>query len=360
MRRLHIATFALLGCSAPVSSDGDAVGGAQDRSAFSALKPSSGGSANGGSANGGSSDGGSQGGGSANGGSGIGGAANGGSADGGEGNGGEGITGLELGASCTSATQCASYRCVDGVCCDDFCNGACEACAAAITGAPDGHCVSLSGGDPQDECPLDDCGGTGVCSVGACETQAGGCGSYCGGSLPCYSPAYCDVTRTCVHQQPLGGPCLNDRECMSGACGGVCVAASCRNGVQDNDEIAVDCGPSCLKSCMEGQPCSSVADCRLSATKACENGVCTGCPTRPDFVNDMAPCGGGLCRYGYYHNDDFKDDFHLEHCTGECLFFDDAVTACANGCIDCDCLCPTAYACSNSGPAVHCQTGNWP
>src|SRR6185436_18982459 len=42
------------------------------------------------------------------------------------------------GDACNLSAECHSGFCVDGVCCAEVCDGACEACASAATGQPDG------------------------------------------------------------------------------------------------------------------------------------------------------------------------------------------------------------------------------
>ncbi len=81
---------------------------------------------------------------------------------------------------------------------------------------------------------------------------------------------------------PNGYPCTASSECMSGhcqaltpsACYGsneVCIAAHCFDGVQDNGETDVDCGPACEIGCATGKMCNSNCDC---ASNNCQGGVC--------------------------------------------------------------------------------------
>jgi hypothetical protein len=48
---------------------------------------------------------------------------------------------------------CASGHCVDGVCCEQACGDACQACSLALTGAPDGTCAPVPADqDPRGRC----------------------------------------------------------------------------------------------------------------------------------------------------------------------------------------------------------------
>src|SRR5262249_56107467 len=69
--------------------------------------------------------------------------------------------------------QCASATCVDGVCCDQACDGQCQACD--VPGSV-GACVAVSG-DPHAARP-------------SCATDGSACGGACDGShgLACAYP----------------------------------------------------------------------------------------------------------------------------------------------------------------------------
>ena len=71
-----------------------------------------------------------------------------------------------VGASCAFGDQCLSGNCVDGFCCMTACNGACQGCAASLTGGTNGICKSVLDGksDPRGACGA----GLGVCQAGAC------------------------------------------------------------------------------------------------------------------------------------------------------------------------------------------------
>jgi hypothetical protein len=71
-----------------------------------------------------------------------------------------------VGAACTQSDQCAGGFCVDGYCCDGACSGACQACAASLTGAANGTCAAVSDGqlDPRGACGAS----ANVCRAGEC------------------------------------------------------------------------------------------------------------------------------------------------------------------------------------------------
>ncbi len=77
------------------------------------------------------------------------------------------------GNACNANAQCASFECVGSLCCDKACNGTCEACAASLTGQPDGACKSILPGfpAPAGQCTAaPPCGNDGKCNgTSACE-----------------------------------------------------------------------------------------------------------------------------------------------------------------------------------------------
>jgi len=68
-----------------------------------------------------------------------------------------------LGAVCAYGEDCNSGQCQDGHCCENACDGLCEACNVA---GSEGTCTLLASGvDPGQECPLH-CDGLGACVSG--------------------------------------------------------------------------------------------------------------------------------------------------------------------------------------------------
>ncbi len=116
-----------------------------------------------------------------------------------------------VGASCLSDGACASGYCRDGVCCAVACDGLCEACNAAVSGA-DGTCGLLaSGQETADECsgaPV--CDGAGgcvltdelsTCSVnGQCASSVC-CGGHCRGNWVSIGPSLAADTPRAVYAE---------------------------------------------------------------------------------------------------------------------------------------------------------------
>jgi endoglucanase len=94
------------------------------------------------------------------------------------------------GAACTVPAGCRSNYCSDGVCCDQACTGACEACTRAKVGAgTDGVCAPVAtGSDPDSECPSGE-----QCSAGACVAASQATGSC---SLACADAGGTTLTAT--------------------------------------------------------------------------------------------------------------------------------------------------------------------
>lgn len=80
-----------------------------------------------------------------------------------------------------------------------------------------------------------------------------------------------------------GDACFNNSDCASGECtGGVCVVvATCDDGVLNGEESDLDCGGSACPSCATGQDCLGGGD--------CESEVCLG-----DSTCAAATCGDSI------------------------------------------------------------------
>jgi len=183
---------------------------------------------------------------------------------------------LGNGSPCSAPSNCASNFCVDGVCCDSSCSGTCQACTTAKKGDGDnGKCGSIAAmTDPDNECVIGDCNGSGAC-----------------GASPGMSPngAACSSGNTCS-----SGNCV-DGLCCDTACSAKCQACSAAkkgsgvNGVCGNIAAMTDpdnecplgncngsgaCGSSILLG--SGAACASAAQC---ASNYCVDGVCcdNGC-----------------------------------------------------------------------------------
>jgi hypothetical protein len=149
----------------------------------------------------------------------------------------------DVGAACDPSEQgrdCATGNCVDGVCCDAECNGNCQACVEAKTGAANGTCAPITAGtDPDAECEDDgpgECGDDGTCDgAGACRQYPDGtlCDTQCcgsGGNRLCEFACrlgsceeadriQCGGLGGCCCDEPVGGggpACATGLQCVGG------------------------------------------------------------------------------------------------------------------------------------------------
>jgi|GEM_PF-1129171 len=153
----------------------------------------------------------------------------------------------QLGSPCTIGTQCGSGWCVDGVCCNEECEGQCEACSVA---GSVGICAPVTGSPLGNREP---CDGTAPCK-GSCDgIEATAC-SYPGSAVICASScadatatvATCDGTGQCGTAQ--------DKPCAPYIC---------------EDENT------CKLSCEDSNDCVAPAEC--DATGHCvESGTDSG------------------------------------------------------------------------------------
>jgi hypothetical protein len=233
-----------------------------------------------------------------------------------------------VGAACDRPEECTLGFCPeDGVCCDEACNGTCEACGA-------GSCEPrVAGTDDEDECAAgecltgtcsgasscgnadtattcgpavmcsnavvsiqDTCGdNTGTCqdsgsaSCGAYECNAGGtaCRTTCTDENDCTAGNYCEGT-SCVPVKGPGDACVDGVECAS---------TFCTEGVCCNSGCAGSCN-SCVVTGLEGT-CSPVGDGQPGAP-ACAGGfLCDATDTCP-----TACTADGDCVNTFYCDDD--------------------------------------------------------
>jgi hypothetical protein len=219
------------------------------------------------------------------------------------------------GTSCAGDGECASGHCVDGVCCNDGCQGQCQACNEP--GAL-GRCQPVNGA-PRG-------------SRRACDGEAGTCAGYCNGAQTdaCFYPpsttscaesctngtatrSTCDGKGKCVALAPTdcptGGACDGDT-CRIGACSeprhcrsgftckdGTCVqagTATCSNDLRESistvDGSRVACAPYLCDptrgTCRE--TCSVTDDCAAEAACDAARRVCT-----PRATEDEGGCSYG-------------------------------------------------------------------
>ncbi len=179
----------------------------------------------------------------------------------------------ETGASCTIGGTCQSGYCVDGVCCDQACEGACQACTKAKGASADGTCTGLSGVKcddgtactENDVCDQGVCRGTArSCPATACRLE-GICDFHAGGCVQAPGPdgVACDDSNPCTFQDACkAGQCTGSpvqcpvEECQaSAACdrnSGACL------GVNKPDGTECSRGHCASGKCVNRCGCSSI------------------------------------------------------------------------------------------------------
>ncbi|MBI5543038.1 MAG: trypsin-like serine protease [Deltaproteobacteria bacterium] len=176
--------------------------------------------------------------------------------------------GYAIGTACVAGAECRTGNCVGGVCCDQSCAGACQACSVAAGASQDGHCLALDGTscDDGNACRIGD-----VCHSGTCS----GSPKACEEAGPCRAAGSCDPsTGGCVPGAPVvdGTTCDDSNPCTLGD---ACLAGGCT------------AGPT-LISCPAPDACHEDSTCQPST------GLCAPFPSKPD---DTA-CPSGSCRAG--------------------------------------------------------------
>jgi WD40 repeat protein len=308
-----------------------------------------------------------------------------------------------VGVPCAVAAQCASNACIDGFCCQEACDGPCQACSAAKTsGTLDGICGPIAADtDPENDCGVQNpstCGTTGVCDgTGACalhpsstlcapascsgvilsnphECDGAGtctatpvvncspflcidpvdapaaCTTSCATTGDCAPGAFCDANQ-CKNPQANGAPCTSPSQCQSlqcidgfccnSDCAGICLACSSANKASGPDGI---CGPAAAgqdphDDCDEEEPTSCGQDGQCNGAGSCR------------LHSATTPCGDTSCQNGNNGSHSkqggpFCDGF------GDCtvvegldcgLYLCEDLDVCGTQCTDAtDCI-PTAY-----------------
>lgn len=217
-----------------------------------------------------------------------GGDAGGGSGSGGDGSGGDGPSVVvppgqaATGMACLMDGDCTSSFCRDGVCCQDQCAGACQACSSTYTGLENGLCGPVKTGiDPHDDCADDSrsnpCGQDGQCDGG------GQCRKYSLGR------SCADATCTDASTFVPAGTCDGSGTCTAG--------------------VATDCGPYPCAVTGCAKPCTGDPDCPNGSY--CSNGTC-----RTKKLSGEACSGAGECGTGFCSPDQVCCD---NACTGACM-----------------------------------------
>ncbi len=205
--------------------------------------------------------------------------------------------GSALGDACATGADCASGYCSDGVCCNEACSGACDACAVA-TGAPtSGTCVVLARGSL----------GTPPCSPKICDGVSRGC-QACVADAECPAGRYCAAGGTCEPRKGQGEACRTGagQDCSQAGCR-VCSSGHCVDGVCCDSACSGACG-SCLGS-STGQPngtCAPIAagtdpdkECPDPAPESCgPDGTCGGGFACRPYAQQGTVCGANTCSGG--------------------------------------------------------------
>ncbi len=177
----------------------------------------------------------------------------------------------DSGSDCNEASDCASGICAEGTCANPSCDdgiqnrdetdvdcggGICDSCADGL------NCIA------NRDCNSGVCDqSTQTCAAPTCDDgvrNADETGVDCGGPN-------CDACEN-------GQGCADDSDCTSSVCdedASVCVAGSCTDGVQNDQETDVDCGGPDCSPCATGRSCSEGSDC---LTGYCDSGTCGYAP----------------------------------------------------------------------------------
>ncbi len=227
-----------------------------------------------------------------------------------------------LGASCGEGSECDSGFCVDGVCCENTCGEACNACAEPGT---EGMCTPVSGpargdrvaacatsctegvctdGEPGSACGVNEECLSGFCADGVCcerecegtcracaePGQEGQCvlvsGAPRGDRTGC---ATCNEG-VCAGFEPTGDECDVGTDCASGRCtDGFCCERYCRGGCKSCGEPGLEgeCAP------ISGDPRGDRDLCI-----ACNEGRCVGFESQGALCVEDTDCASGYCTDG--------------------------------------------------------------
>jgi hypothetical protein len=200
-----------------------------------------------------------------------------------------------VGAACSAETDCTTevcdelkHVCLPIECGDGDVNGAeTDVDCGGHTCTP---CESGQSCDTADDCR------TGLCDVdrGVClpATCADGMKNVNETDVDCGGP-HCSK---CAN----GDQCQVDTDCSSTLCdpeAGVCMSLSCGNGQMDGSETDVDCGGEECAPCDNGSTCEQSSDCTSGSCDS-EAGVCLSPRCTDGILNDDevdVDCGGRSC-----------------------------------------------------------------
>lgn len=211
------------------------------------------------------------------------------------------VTQPGLGESCNDTSECTgSFICVDGVCCENACDGECEACTMALRGdsVADGSCGPIQPSEGmQTECSGDTspCGNTGLCSgtPNGCEKQPS---SLACGQASCTSDQSASNQLFCDGQ----GSCNRNVNTLCGAyrCVGETCATTCSTSAECTDGYWCD-GNQCVEKLPNGSACTDNDECddgfcvEEAGQRVCCDDPCGDCQSCFQLFNGVQD---GLCR----------------------------------------------------------------
>ncbi|MBI2389435.1 MAG: hypothetical protein HYV09_07545 [Deltaproteobacteria bacterium] len=198
------------------------------------------------------------------------------------------------GSACAARNECtAGLFCADGVCCDQACNGQCQACnekgsegsCIAVVGAPRGGRTACKGDGSACNGACDGVNG-GACVFPSTSTTCGdGCKdaklAVCDGVGACLAPVACPGNLACDGPNKCKSSCAADADCVTGyrCVDGKCApkptatcsadglsSVSSEPGSASRSCAPYKCGPSgdCLGSCANTSDCAPGSACDLS------------------------------------------------------------------------------------------------
>jgi MYXO-CTERM domain-containing protein len=174
---------------------------------------------------------------------------------------------LAPGGKCTAGNQCVSSFCADGVCCNQDCDGQCEACNLPNKA---GTCSPVTG---KPVAPRAACIGNGTGCDGACDgTNTTAC-AVPSQSKQCRDPSCNATTGVATLAESCNGsgacPAVRTQDCAPGICGQTqCTGCSTNADCPTGDFCR---GGVCKPQSAAGIKCSIDAEC---ASGHCVDGVC--------------------------------------------------------------------------------------
>jgi hypothetical protein len=196
---------------------------------------------------------------------------------------------------CQGNDDCMTGYCADGYCCDNACDGPCNACNR-VNGTCSPLPFALVG-----ECPMGQVCGNGT---NACVVQGKApLGALCTYANDCQT----GLCRGQVCVSPNGQPCVENLECASYLCDSAThTCVSCAEG------HACPEGASCLSGgrcpAFPGQPATDSADCVMPSSVSddltCTLPVGAPCTTETAFECLFRRCTNGKCAPGCFSDGD--------------------------------------------------------